>query len=227
MKYVLFDVDHTLVDVKGAGARALYWAMVEVCGDGQVVSQLDLAGKTDLQIIKEALIRMGLQSTEGIVDRIIQVYITRLEWEMARCRGEVLPGVRELLECLSKTNGIQLGLLTGNLERGARLKLEPFGLNQFFESGAFGGDHEDRDQLLPIALQKLEREKGKRIRFHQCVVVGDTPRDVRCAKVHGALSIGVSTGRFSQEDLAKVGADLVLPDLSDVKRILRWIMWGL
>ena len=223
MKYVLFDVDHTLVDVKGAGARALSWALKEIFGNGEVVGELDLAGKTDLQIVKEALSKMGVESSHGIVEKICEEYTRRLKLEMETHGGEVLPGVRELLKLLHETSGIYLGLLTGNLEEGARLKLEPFGLNGFFRVGAFGGDHEDRDQLLPIAIERLEGLEGIRPGYDECIVVGDTPRDVRCAKVHGALAIGVATGRFSMDTLAKAGTDLVLPDLRQTNMILEWI----
>jgi len=223
MKYVLFDVDHTLVDVKGAGARALSWALKEICGNGEIVGELDLAGKTDLRIVKEALSKIGVESSDGMIQKICEEYTRRLKLEMEAHGGEVLPGVRELLRTLEETSGIYLGLLTGNLEEGARLKLEPFGLNSFFQVGAFGGDHEDRDKLLPIAIKRLERLKGVRPGYDECIVVGDTPRDVRCAKVHGAFAIGVATGRFSVDTLAKVGTDLVLPDLRETDAIVEWI----
>ncbi len=223
MRYVLFDVDHTLVNVKGAGARALSWALQEICGNGEVVGELDLAGKTDLQIVKEALAKIGVESSDGIIRRICDEYTRRLKLEMEAHGGEVLPGVRELLQRLQETSGIYLGLLTGNLEEGARLKLEPFGLNSFFQVGAFGGDHEDRDALLPIAIKRLEVLKGIRPGYDECIVVGDTPRDVRCAKVHGAFAIGVATGRFSMDTLSKAGTDLVVPDLRQTTMIVEWI----
>lgn len=220
---VLFDIDHTLIDLKGAGARALSKALKALFGPGASLKGLELAGKTDFQIFKEALVLLGKELQEGLLKKICEAYLKFLEEELKACNGRILPGVMELLLRLQGMPEVYLGLLTGNLERGARLKLARFGLNSFFSVGAFGGDSEDRDELLPIAVERLERQKGISLSYGQCVIIGDTPRDVRCAKVHGALCIAVATGPFDQAALQEAGADLVLPDLSFTKTILDWL----
>jgi phosphoglycolate phosphatase-like HAD superfamily hydrolase len=117
---------------------------------------------------------------------------------------------------------IALGLLTGNLEKGARIKLEPFRLNEYFPAGAFGSDNEDRNTLLPIAVQRFEEILQDSIEINTCIIVGDTPRDVECAHIFGAQCIGVATGPYSYEDLQDAGADLVVQDLADHSPFFRF-----
>jgi phosphoglycolate phosphatase-like HAD superfamily hydrolase len=119
--------------------------------------------------------------------------------------------------------GVYLGLLTGNVEAGARLKLNTFGLNRFFPVGAFGDDSEDRNLLLPFAVKRLLVSQSISVNPEQCVVIGDTPNDIDCARVHGAAAIAVATGSYSLEQLMKTTADLVLPDLSGTEQIVEWI----
>lgn len=226
-RFVLFDIDQTLIDAKGAGARALACALNEVCGEKCTIQGLEMAGKTDLQIMREALSMGGLASEDGLLLAVSRSYIHHLRREMASCKGHLMPGVKELLPRLREQEGVYLGLLTGNLEEGARLKLGPFGLNEFFPLGAFGGDREDRNQLLPVAVERLKVQRGIRIQFRECVVIGDTPRDVVCARVHGSPCIGVGTGRYSVADLRSAGADLAVEDLSRTEEILDWILGSL
>jgi phosphoglycolate phosphatase-like HAD superfamily hydrolase len=222
-KFVLFDIDGTLIDAGGVGLRALNRALEDLTGIPDGFSGVDLAGKTDLQIIREALRTLSLPSDNGLEPSLIHSYLDHLRGEMARCKGHLKPGVRHLLPELRQRPDIHLGLLTGNMEDGARLKLGPFGLNEFFPLGAFGGDHEDRNRLLPIAVQRLREQEGIRVRMEECVIIGDTPRDVACALPHGSPCIAVATGRYSVEALREAGANLALPDLSDMDRIVRWI----
>jgi phosphoglycolate phosphatase-like HAD superfamily hydrolase len=126
-----------------------------------------------------------------------------------------MPGIYEILENLRLKGESGLGLLTGNLEQGARVKLEPFRLNEYFSSGAFGSDDEDRNNLLPIAVSRFEGLFQRKVEIDNCVIVGDTPRDVECAYTYGAMCIGVATGPYSMNDLIEAGADYVLEDLSD------------
>jgi phosphoglycolate phosphatase-like HAD superfamily hydrolase len=116
---------------------------------------------------------------------------------------------------------IGLGLLTGNLEQGARIKLEPFDLNKYFPSGAFGSDDEDRNKLLPYAVKRFEEMFDKRIDIEKSIVIGDTPRDVECAHIYGAVCIGVATGPYSIDELTEAKADYVLNDLSDHMNLLQ------
>lgn len=133
---------------------------------------------------------------------------------MKNDRKHVKPGVHDILIKLSLERNVGLGLLTGNLEAGARIKLEPFNLNIYFPTGAFGSD-DDRNNLLPIAVGRFEGLFQKKIEINNCIIVGDTPRDVECAHIYQAVCIGVATGSYSFEELVEAGADCVVRDLSD------------
>jgi phosphoglycolate phosphatase-like HAD superfamily hydrolase len=222
-KLVLFDIDGTLVDSGGAGARALSRAMEELTGIRDGLQGIELAGKTDPQIVREGLQRWGLPWTDGLPAAVLNRYLVRLREEVARGGGHVKPGVREILVRLGKAPGTHLGLLTGNVEEGARIKLEPFDLNSFFPLGAFGSDHEDRNRLIPVAARRFMERHQARIPHERCLVIGDTPRDVACARVHGSRCIAVATGSYSMARLEETGADLVTADLSDTDRIAAWI----
>ncbi|MDH3559076.1 MAG: HAD hydrolase-like protein, partial [Deltaproteobacteria bacterium] len=184
---------------------------------------IDFAGKTDLQIIREGLATLGLADRDDLLHSLLDRYLVHLRAEVSTGRGHVKIGVKELLNALQDLEGIYLGLLTGNAETGARLKLKPFGLNRYFRVGAFGSDSEDRNLLLPIAVQRLQESGSISVSYEHCVVVGDTPRDVECAHVHGASAIAVATGTYSLKELEKTDAELVIADLSDTTKIVDWV----
>ncbi|MGQ9859716.1 MAG: HAD family hydrolase [Thermodesulfobacteriota bacterium] len=221
---VLFDIDGTLIDTQGAGVRALARAVETFGGDHIDLRALDMAGRTDLSIMREVLAMNSMSSEDGHVGSLAELYLGYLKEEVAARPGRVMPGVRELLSALSREKGIHLGLLTGNLEQGAKLKLSAHGLDVFFSVGAFGDEHEDRGELVPLAIESLFRIKGMWVSSRQCVIVGDTPRDVDCAKRNGSPCIGVATGKHSQQDLCASGAQLVIPDLSATREIVSWIL---
>ncbi len=222
-RLILFDIDGTLIHSGKAGRRALTKALHELCGVPDGFRGIDFAGKTDLQIMREGLGKLGLCPSDGYLRSLTELYLVKLREEVSIAPAQVGVGVRELLETIGAKKNLPLGLLTGNVEQGARIKLEPLGLNPFFPFGAFGSDHEDRDQLLPIAVRRLRQLCGISVSPRECVVIGDTPLDVQCARVHGSRSIAVATGPYSMEALARTDADLVLPDLSATSRILEWI----
>lgn len=221
--FVLFDIDGTLVSLDGAGSRSLNRAMEELLQVTDGFRDIDFAGKTDLQIIREGLDTLGLADRDDLMHSLLERYLLQLRSEVSTGRGHVKSGVRELLAALRELEGIYLGLLTGNAETGARLKLEPFGLNQYFQIGAFGSDSEDRNLLLPIAVQRLQESESISVSHDRCVVVGDTPKDVECAYVHGASSIAVATGTYSLQELEKTDAELITADLANTEKILAWI----
>ncbi|MEF9476225.1 MAG: HAD hydrolase-like protein [Candidatus Mariimomonas ferrooxydans] len=127
-----------------------------------------------------------------------------------------------MLNVLRKKDAV-LGLLTGNLEQGAKIKLKAFNLNEYFLVGAFGSDHEDRDRLLPVALEKFSR-RGLSFSLGDCIVVGDTPLDVQCARIHGARCLAVATGPYTKEQLLNTDADIVFDTLEDIERCMKFIM---
>lgn len=219
-RFVLFDIDGTLIDPGGAGRRSLTRAFYEMFSIRDAFAGARLAGKTDIQIIKEGLARNGLPMGDGILFSIVSRYVAILQGEITNPRGHIHPGVVELLDALRETDGYRLGLLTGNIEPGARIKLGAFDLNGYFPIGAFGDDSEDRNNLLPIAVEKLRMMTGIDIGYTNCIVVGDTPLDVACSKPFGAISVAVATGPYSYESLLETGADYVLEDLSDAMEII-------
>jgi phosphoglycolate phosphatase-like HAD superfamily hydrolase len=209
MRLVLFDIDGTLIDSGQAGTRALERAFREAFGIPDAFRGIRMSGKTDPEIMCEALALHGLESSQGNLQRLIQGYLRHLGREIENPWRHLKPGVAEALKWLQSLPGVALGLLTGNLQEGARLKLEPFGLNPYFPVGAFGSDHMDRNQLLPIALRRARRHYGYPFRAEDSLVVGDTPRDVACARPYGAKVLAVATGRYSEEELREAGAHLV------------------
>ena len=221
MQLILFDIDGTLVDSGGAGVRSLDQAFKETLSIENAFREISMAGKTDLQIVKEGLSAHGLASDNGLVPLITDAYLRHLAREIQSSNKHLKPGIIDALEAVkSREDRYQLGLLTGNMEQGARIKLGVFGLNEYFPSGAFGSDHEDRNQLLPIAVERLKIISGRHFDFTDCVVVGDTPLDVMCARPYNAVCIAVATGPYGAGSLVAAGADVVVEDLSDTEHFM-------
>lgn len=222
MRLVLFDIDGTLIDSGGAGVKALNLAMKDLFAIEDAFQGITMAGRTDTQIIRDGLKKHNIFA-DGTMDAVIQAYLRYLSREMQNDKKHVKPGIYEILAELQTLSDLATGLLTGNLEKGARIKLEPFRLNEFFLSGAFGSDDEDRNNLLPIAVKRFEHISQKGIAISECILVGDTPRDVECAHVHGAICIGVATGPYSYDALLEAGADHVVSDLTDPTAVLQFL----
>lgn len=225
-KLVLFDIDGTLIDSGEAGSRSLDNAFRQVFSIKNAFAGIRMAGKTDIQIIKEGLAAHGLQSGDGLLPSILSEYLNSLRTEVNNDRRHFKPGVVELLESIKTMKGHWLGLLTGNIEKGARIKLEVFDLNKYFPIGAFGSDDEDRNNLLPIAVRKFKDMTDIDIRYNDCIVIGDTPSDVRCSKPFDATSVAVSTGPYSYESLLETEADYVLRELSHALDLIEELKGG-
>lgn len=205
----------------GAGVRALDYAFRDVLAADNIFSDISMAGKTDLQIVKEGLRKIGLSADNGYIPKILDSYLACLRTEILKSDKHLKPGVKEALDILRlQYDRYQLGLLTGNFEQGARIKLGSFGLNDYFLSGAFGSDHEDRNMLLPIAVERFRDITGSDFRRSDCIIIGDTPLDVACAKPYNAACIAVATGPYGMESLVAAGADAVVEDLADTEHLL-------
>ena len=215
-RLILFDIDGTLITAGGAGTRSLDRAFNALFGINDAFKYITMSGKTDIQIIKEGLRLHEFTAVDGNVEKMTGMYLSFLREEVNNPWKKMKPGIAELLAIL-KCRTKPLGLLTGNLEEGAGIKLAPFRLNEYFIDGAFGSDNEERDELLPIAIEKFSR-KGFAYTPAECIVVGDTPRDVRCAKIHGAFSVAVATGPYSKEELLRTDADIVLDSFEDAEK---------
>lgn len=220
MKYILFDIDGTLIDSGGAGTRSLDLAFEEVFSIQSAFKNISLAGKTDMQILKEGLALYRIDRLNGSIPAFFDTYIKHLRRNIGNNKGHVKPGIRKALEVLKSDKNFILGLLTGNVREGAMLKLGNFGLHSYFVAGAFGDDSEDRNKLLPLAVEKLYEMNSLRVDFRDCVVVGDTPRDIECSKPYGALSLAVATGPYPSDVLKDAGADIVFEDLSDTDKFI-------
>jgi phosphoglycolate phosphatase len=220
-RLILFDIDGTLVS-GGPAKLAFETAMVETFGTAGDVSGVSFAGKTDPQIARELLSGAGF-SRETIDERLPHLwrrYVAHLETRLPTLPVTVLPGVRELLDALALVEGAALGLLTGNIADGARLKLGSAGLWDRFGIGGFGSDHEVRDRLPAIAIERARIRWGHALGPEHTIVVGDTPRDVGCGRAGGTRTLAVATGRFGTADLERAGADHVLADLSATERVV-------
>ena len=221
-RLVLFDIDGTLIRSGRAGVRGMNAAFARLHGRPDALDGITFAGRTDRAIVAEVFMALGLDPTPERFEALRDAYFTHLEEELRKpVEGSgVLPGVGESLVALEQHPDVGLGLLTGNFERGAAIKLGHFGLWHRFGFGAFGDVHADRRALVPIAIAQAERVTGARVPASRVVVIGDTPADVACAHAHGAVAIAVATGPFSSHELAQERADLVLETLEDVPALL-------
>lgn len=228
-RLVLWDVDGTLVRTGGAGRDVFESAVAHVLGrelDAGVMPQVSMSGKTDPQIAAEILTLAGI--ARGEIDAHVPPVLARLELDLAeaagriRREGVVLPGVAELLARLHGDPGVLQSVLTGNVAANAVVKLAAFGLDRWLELdvGAYGSDAVDRRELVPIAIDKVARRHGRRFEPAETWIVGDTPRDLECARAGGARCLLVGTGRFAVDELTGLGADAVLADLGDVDTVV-------
>jgi phosphoglycolate phosphatase len=218
VKLVLFDVDGTLLTASGAGRRALDRALRDVYGTAGPIDAYDFRGGTDPQIVWDLLRLAGLgdETIAASEAALYRHYETLLEAEVGNGQGvSVYPGVRELVEALAGRGDTVVGLLTGNIEAGARIKLRPTGLWPYFRLGAYGSDHADRTRLPGIAAGRAEAVTGRAFDGADTVIIGDTPRDIGCARAFGARAIAVATGWHTVEDLTAHRPDWVLRDFSE------------
>jgi phosphoglycolate phosphatase-like HAD superfamily hydrolase len=220
----LFDIDGTLILGGGAGETALRVAMLRGFGRAEGFDRIILAGATDKNIAME-LLRLNEQPvTPENVARVIEHYLEALQENMAPKGGAMLPGTLALLEALHTHPECALGLLTGNVEQGAKIKLTHFGVWHYFPFGAFADDHHDRNQLGPFARERARRHHGKEFPPDSIVVIGDTPKDIACGKAFGARTVAVATGNYSSAELAAHEPDWLFEDLSDTAAVLQALL---
>ena len=220
-KLLLWDIDGTILHTGKAGEAALGHAMEELHGISRGLQGLKIAGRTDKWIVEQLLARAGLAHGETEIARFLDVYVERLAEELPRRRGGLHPGVLGILEEGHRREDIVQGLLTGNIEKGARLKLSRYGVNHFFEFGAFADDSPVRNELGPHARRRARDRHGEEFSADRIFIIGDTPHDVACARAIGAKAIAVATGSFSIEQLEACGADAVFTDLGHPERFFR------
>ena len=214
MRLILFDVDGTLLITNGLGRRVVGEVLASQLGRTVDSYGASFSGKTDPQIFRELLGREGVEDIEPAMRRALEAYEARMAAAIADATITALAGALPLVDRLAERDDVVLGLLTGNLQPLAYAKVERAGFRagRFAPGlGAFGSDHEDRDCLGGIALQRAGAATGLTFHGHDAIVVGDTPRDVACARVVGATAVAVVSRHFSHADLSE--ADLVLDSL--------------
>src|SRR5437667_6028644 len=224
-RLLLFDIDGTLIHSGGAGVEALKRAFKERFEIEDDLRDIEIAGMTDSGIVASILKKHKIPATAENVAAFLDSYVHFLSKELPRRKGNLLPGVLELLEKLKSRKHVVLGLLTGNVSRGAQLKLEHYGVWHFFEFGAFADDHHDRNELGPFARSRAKERHGREFSASEIDVIGDTPRDIACGKAFGARTIAVATGTWSREQLAKYQPDFLIDDLSNVDAIIDTLGW--
>lgn len=217
-RLVLFDIDGTLLSAGKAARESVLAALEEVYGwDPSCGRAHDFSGKTDPQIVRELVLdSVGSQRCEAALERALDLYLSELGRRLEGGSVAVKPGIPELLHRLSGETRVRLGLLTGNLERGARLKLEPPGFNRYFPFGAFGSDSADRYELPGIAVERARTHSGIEFTGKSIVVVGDSVHDVACGRSLGVRAIAVATGPTSADRLAAERPDALFSDFADV-----------
>ena len=219
MRLFLFDIDGTLLIARGAGRAAFRQALERTYGTAGALDVYDLRGKTDPRIVWDVLTAAGVpgEAIEARLGDCFEAYVRELETILGDGHVvELMPGIRELVGALSARPDAVVGLLTGNIEAGARLKLRPTGLLSHFRVGAYGSDHVDRRRLPPIARERAARLVGRDIDGARVTIIGDTPHDVDCARACGAVAVAVATGQYPPDELAACAPDLLFRDFSDV-----------
>lgn len=227
MKIVLFDIDGTILWSDGAGRRAMQRALTTAFGSsGSPHYRYD--GKTDMQIVRDLMRLEGHE--DAIIDArmnvLLEDYVSGLHEELETRSTQVhrFDGVLELLDALEARPDRTLGLLTGNIEVGARAKLRAAGIDPSrFTVCAFGSDHEVRGELPAIAQRRAKEQLGLQVGGDALVIIGDTPADIDCTRAIGARAIAVATGRYSVEELARHDPVAVFPDLCDTAAVMRAI----
>jgi len=224
-RLLLFDIDGTLIHSAGAGVESLRHTLIERFDIEDDLADLEIAGMTDSGIVMNILNKHRIPTTNENIALFLDTYVHFLSLELPRRVGQLLPGVLELLERLKTRPHLILGLLTGNVSRGAQLKLEHYGVWHFFEFGAFADDHHDRNELGAFARARAQEKHGIEFRADQIDVIGDTPRDIACGKAFGARTVAIATGSWPRKDLAAHKPDFLFDDLANVDEVIRILGW--
>ncbi len=223
MKIVLFDVDGTLLWTDGAGRRAIHRSLKDVIGIEHPAAGFRFDGRTDPEIVRLLAAAAGRDHGPDIVAKVLDRYVALLDEELSwpGHKTTVYPGIFPLVEALERREDAVVGLLTGNIVAGARLKLASGGLDiRRFRVGAYGSDHGERTELPAIAQRRAREMIGVNAQGKDIVIVGDTPADVTCGRGIGARAIGVATGSYTVPDLLAAGAFASFTDLGETEAVL-------
>jgi len=217
---LLFDIDGTLLTSGGAGIHALRRGFKDRFGIEDDLREIEIAGRTDSAIARQVFAKHALPETAENLTAFFDGYLHHLALLLPEKQGCLLPGVLPLLSALRLRSEAVLALLTGNLARGAELKLTHYGVWHYFEFGAYADDHHDRNQLGHFARERARERHGVEFPPERIFVLGDTPHDVSCARAVGAKAVAIATGNYPRERLAAAAPDFLFDDLSDVPAVL-------
>jgi phosphoglycolate phosphatase-like HAD superfamily hydrolase len=238
-KLLLFDIDGTLINAAGVGSRALKKAMRRLFDVDESFFHVKMDGLIDNQIIRIMLEQAGVisptqtpadaQKYDSIVPSVFRAYLEILHDEIHapahKENASILPGVLPMLNRLDQQENIYLALLSGNIRRGAQLKLAPFDLNRYFLFGAFGEEGKTREELVAVAIYRAMQIIGILFRQSDIYIIGDSVRDVQCARPYGIRTISVATGGTRSAELEKEMPDLLLQDLTDIETFTNFVLF--
>lgn len=217
VRLVLFDIDGTLIHTDGAGIKAFGQALETQFNVQDGIRGVKFAGRTDTGVAREVFLRHGIEPSPENLRLFFDCYAHWLGHILTETRGEICPGVGKLiLELESLPQPPVIGLLTGNIRLGAEIKLRHYRLWQFFRTGGFADDHEERDQIAVIARERGGRLLGEPLRDEQVLVIGDTPLDIQCARAINARVLAVATGGSTVEELEAHRPDWAVKDLDGI-----------
>ena len=223
-RLLLFDIDGTLITSGGAGEAALKDAMRSRFDVEEDLDGIILAGATDARIARELLQKHSIAVSAENVAALLDTYLGHLDERIGRHDGKLLPGILSLLNALSERTDAVLALLTGNVSRGAEIKLTHYGVWDFFEFGAFADDHHDRNELGKFARARALERHGEEFPPSRIYVIGDTPKDIECGRAIGAFTVAIATGHYSSAELRDHAPDFLFEDLSDTARVVALLL---
>ena len=224
-RLVLFDIDGTLLDLKGAGRRAFIDTIRYVFGVDDPFDDINFSGATDLGVLHASLAHRKIQPSREQLSTFFELMPSKLEETALAERAVVYPGVPTLLQCLSGHKNILIGMVTGNAQATAWIKLRHAGLHEHFhEIGGFGDQHPDRDVLARNAVESANTFLNNGNRITRSILIGDTPSDIQAARSIDATAIAVATGSYTREQLAEYTDTHVFDDLSDTDTVLQRIL---
>jgi len=220
IRLVLFDIDGTLVHTGGAGVKAFAKVFATEFRATDHFEKLKFAGRTDVSLVREYFSYHRIDPTAENFARFFEQYVLWLDHILSSSEARACPGVWEWIgELRSLSRPPLLGLLTGNLQLGAEIKLRHFDLWKEFETGAFADDHEERDEIAAAARARAGRVLGRNLRGEEILVIGDTPLDIRCGRAIGAKVLAVATGGATLEELKRHAPDWAVRDLREISAV--------
>lgn len=223
-RLLLFDIDGTLITSGGAGESSLRLAVKELFGEAANLDGIVIAGATDALIARQLFAKYHRPATPENVAALLDTYLRHLPGRLPRHEGRVLPGILELLDRLKQRDDCVLALLTGNLRRGAEIKLAHYGVWGYFEFGAFADDHHDRNELGKFAAARAKAAHGEEFPPERIFIIGDTPRDIECGRAIGAKTVAIATGSYTLADLEAHRPDFLFEDLGDTSAVIRALL---